>query len=180
MKIAGNKIEGPNTEMILLPRGDNPPIVLRAQAVLDYTPFDTMCPRPKPPSVIRPGGIRETNPEDPRHVEALHNYARKRMAWIVLTSLRLGSPELEWETVDFGNSNTWLKYEDELKEAGFAEIEVGRIIRACMIANCLDDDKLDEARKAFLLSQRLQAEQLSSQEDEPQDTPSGEPASDSA
>lgn len=179
MKLAGRKISGPNVETIVFPRGDGDPIVLKAQAILDYEPFDQLCPKPKPPTIMKKGGVRESNPEDPRYRDALHEWGRKRLCWIVLTSLRLGTPELEWETVDYGDPNTWTNFEDELKESGFSEIEVGRINRGVMIANALDDDKLDEARNAFLASVAAEAASLSSQADELNSTLSGEPVSDS-
>ena len=107
MKIAGRKIEGPNVEVLVLPRGDGEPLVFKAQAVLDYEPFDQICPRPRPPVIVKRGGVREVNPEDPNFKAAIQSWGRKRVAWIVLTSLRGGMPELEWEKVDYGNSNTW-------------------------------------------------------------------------
>ena len=60
MKLAGRKIEGANVEYIVLPRGDGEPLVLKAQAILDYSPFDMLCPPPRPPTVLSLVGSRAT------------------------------------------------------------------------------------------------------------------------
>jgi hypothetical protein len=178
MKLAGRKIEGANVEYIVLPRGDGEPLVLKAQAILDYSPFDMLCPPPRPPTVLRPGGVKSYNVEDPRYLESLMEHGRRRSAWIILTSLRLGTPDLEWETVDYGDPNTWSGYIDELRASGFSEVEIIRVVKGCMVANALDDSKLEEARKAFLAFQERQADLLSSPEGGLNSTPSGAPASD--
>lgn len=177
MKLAGKKLEGPNVEAIVLPRGDGEPIVFYAQAIMDFEPFEQLCPRPKAPTIVKRGGQKSQNTEDPNFKLALEQYSRKRFAWIILTSLRQGTSSLEWETVDYGNQNTWLNYEKELRESGFSDVEIGRIHRGCLIANALDDDKLDEARNAFLASQQALAAQSSSPEAGLSSMESGEPAS---
>lgn len=176
MKLAGKKLEGPNVETIVLPRGDGEPIVFYAQAIMDFEPFDQLCPRPKAPTVVKRGGAKSQNTEDPNFKKSLDLYARKRFAWIILNSLRQGTPTLEWEKVDYSDQNTWLNYEGELRESGFSDVEIGRIHRGCLIANALDDDKLDEARNAFLLSQQALADPSSSPEDGQNSMGSGEPA----
>lgn len=178
MKLAGKRLEGPNIEMIVLPRGNGEPIVLHAQAILDYEPFDKLCPRPRPPVVMKRGGTKSLNVEDPRYKSALELYSHRRFAWIILTSLRHGTPSLEWETVNYGDPNTWLNYEKELRDAGFSTTELGHIHRGVMVANALDDDKLEEARNAFLASQQAPGGLSSSPEDELNSTASGEPAND--
>ena len=66
MKLHGQKIEGPNVEIIVIPRGgDKEDIVLQAQAVLDTTPFDKLCPVPTAPEKILKGGKRERILNDP-------------------------------------------------------------------------------------------------------------------
>lgn len=179
MKLAGREIKGPNSETIVLPRGEGEPIVLTAMAVLDQTPFEKLCLPPKPPVVVRPGGDRSYNVEDPKFVKAMEEYGKRRTAWLVVTSLRLGTPELEWDTVRYDDPNSWPGYYDELRDAGFTESEIVRVIQAVMVANALDDAKLEEARKRFLASRGARAAASSSPVAEPSSTPSGEPASDS-
>jgi hypothetical protein len=71
MKLNGRKIEGPNVETVIIPRGEDEPIVFRCQAVLDYDEFDLVCPRPIPPVRIMRGGRRVTDVEDKTYLKQL-------------------------------------------------------------------------------------------------------------
>jgi hypothetical protein len=177
MKLGGKKVEGSNYKTIVIPRGDGDPVVMKACAVLDYSTFDKICPRPTPPTVMKRGGVKTLNFADPRYTAQIENYGHKRISWIVLESLRLGTPDLEWEQVDLGDPDTWTKYDDELTESGFSFVEIQYIISSCMEANALDEEKLDEARKSFLLSMEVPPGLSSSLRDEQENTESGEPAS---
>lgn len=177
MKLRGKELRGPNIQTIVIPR-EPEPIVLTAQAVLDYELFDKLCPRPTPPIIMKKGGVKEANVKDARFLLAAESYGRKRIAWIVLESLRLGTPDLTWDKVDLGNSNTWEGYLEELKQSGFSWAEVEHIIDGCMTVNALNESKLEAARDSFLHSLAQEAvEESSSQEGEQPSTPSGEPAS---
>jgi hypothetical protein len=48
-----------------------------------------------------------------------------------------------------------MNYDKELRDSGFSDTEVQRIIIGVMDANCLNDSKLDEAKKRFLRSQEV-------------------------
>lgn len=178
MKLNGKKIEGSNHKVIVIPRGEDEPIVMKACAILDYSTFDRILPRPTAPIIMKRGGIKTANFSDARYVAQIETYGHKRIGWIVLESLRLGTPELEWETIDFGDPDTWNKYDNELAEAGFSFIEIQYIVQCCMEANALDEEKLTEARNSFLLSTQVPLDLLSSHQDEQENTESGEPASD--
>jgi hypothetical protein len=150
MKLHGQKIDGPNVEIIVLPRGnDKPDIIFRAQAILDSKEFDKLCPVPEPPGRIMKGGKKELNFNDSAYQAEMRRYADKRVAWMVLESLK-ATEGLEWETVTLNDHTTWLKYEDELKAAGFSYIEVQRIQNGVFTANCLNEAKVEEARQNFL------------------------------
>lgn len=180
MKIAGKKIEGPNIETIVIPRGNDldDAIVFKAASVLDFDEFDALCPRPQAPVKMVKGGKTVPDLTRPSYKASIEDYAKKRIAWIVLKSLE-ATEELVWEQVNIDDPTTWLKFEEELKAAGFSSVECHRIVNGVMSANCLDESKLDKAREDFLASRRVALEELSSQEDELNSTPSGEPASDS-
>lgn len=180
MKLNGTKIEGPNVEILVLPRGDGrPDLVLKARAVLSYKEFDALCPRPTPPMVMLPGGEKRADFDDATYKSLVGSYAEKRHAWMIYKSLE-ATEGLEWEQMDLGNPNTWLKLEDELEDSGFNYVEIMRIRQLAMTANCLNDERLEEARKSFLASQRQPFVRLSFQKDEQNGTQSGEPARDSA
>lgn len=176
MKIAGEKLSGPNVETIVIPRGDGRnPVIFKAQAVLNYEQFDRLCPTPTPPIKMLRGGEKQEDLNDPAYKQRMVEYATKKMAWITLKSLE-ATEGLEWERVDLGNPNTWGNYEKELEESGFSPVEIGRIRTGVFIANCLDDSKIEEARQSFLAGLLKPAEVQLSQKVEPNGTPSGEPA----
>lgn len=177
MKINGKKIEGSNVEICVIPRGeDKEPIVFRCQAVLDIEPFDQLCPAPKPPIILRPGGKRVTDTENSKYKFQLGQHNAKRMGYLILKSLE-ATEGLEWETISLSDPDTWNNYEKELKDSGFSNIEIMRIINTCMAANCLDEARLERAREDFLASQSGSNGQSYTQSDEPLSIQSGEPAS---
>lgn len=149
MKINGKEITGPNTEFIVIPRGgDVEDITFQAQAVLDMSPFDKLCPVPAPPERILKGGTRDKNFDDPTFKAQMNEYADKRMAWMLITSLE-ATPGLEWTTVKPNDHLTWTGYKEELKASGFSPIEIGRIELCVYTANCLNEVHMEKARKSF-------------------------------
>lgn len=177
MKLAGQKLEKTNSVTIVIPRGNDKPVVFVAAAILDYSQFDVLCPRPTPPIKLKRGGERLIDAKDPKFIAAIGLYSNKRMGWMIMESLRLGTPELEWETVSYTDCNTWPNCEKELAASGFTFNEIQLILAGVMQANCLDDDKIQEAREAFFRSQEEDNDPLLSPTDERQNTPSGELAS---
>ena len=154
MKIKGKKIQSANREVIAIPRGMEDDIIFVADAIMDMTPFDTMCPVPMPP-MRKIDGIDTPNLKDSAYLKKLGKHAEQRLAWMVLTSLE-GTEGLEWETVDAGDRSTWHLFRAELKDSGFSAMEVNRIIAGVINVNALSEDKIDEARQRFLLSQQAQ------------------------
>lgn len=173
MKFRGQKIEGPNVELIIIPRGgEKDDIVLKAQAILDYTPFNLACPYPKAPSGINKQGQRVYNENDPQFLRAKNEHGERRLAWMILKSLE-ATPDLEWENAKLSDPNTWMEYKGELVSAGFSEIEIGRIITGVMTANCLDEVKMEEARKRFYAREAEEAKRSASPKDAQDSTPPG-------
>lgn len=149
MKIAGKKIEGVNTEICVIPRGEGEPIVFTCKAVLDMKPFDKLCPMPKPPVVVKPGGKRYEDVESPSYKAQLEVNAKQRMSYMILKSLE-ATEGLEWETVNLSDPSTWDNYTQELMDSGFSQIEIMRIVNTAASANCLDEGRLERARNDFL------------------------------
>jgi len=179
MKLFDKKIEGPNIELIVIPRGgDKQDIVLQAAAIMDFTPFEQTCPEPKPPMKILKGGAREYNLEDVGYKQALSRWGDQKVAWMVIESLK-ATPGLEWETIVPSNPKTWLLYIDELKASGFSLIEIQRITNGVFAANCLNEQRVEEARKNFLRGPQDQLVDTSGPSTEQPSTSSGKPASDS-
>jgi len=172
MKINGRKLEGPNVEILVLPRSDGD-IVFKAQAVLDNTPFEKLCPQPKPPTMIKRGVGLVEDVESPVYKTELKNYATRRIEWLILESLK-ATEGLEWDTVNMSDSSTWKNYEKDLKNAGFGQYEINRIEQLVLDVNCLNESKMDEARKRFLLGQVQTQNNSTSQIIEQPNTQSGE------
>lgn len=158
MKIQGKKIEGANEVVIVIPRGSSSDIILKARAILDITPFEEICPPPEPPKKMLPGGREVKNLKDPNFLKQLDAYSIKRLSWIVLTSLE-ATEGLEWEKVDLSDPTTWNNFQEEMKEAGFSNVEVNRIVEECIEVNALNEDKIQEARERFLLETQEQDEE---------------------
>jgi hypothetical protein len=151
MKINGKKLSGPNKVFIALPRegGD---VVFIAQGVLDYDEFNTLCPIPKPPRIRRPGD-EESTPDfsEPKYQESIQKYGAEKSAWMIMKSLE-ATEGLEFETVKKDDHTTWTNIYKELKDSGLCDMEITRIIDGVMEANCLSDERVEEARNRFLAS----------------------------
>lgn len=178
MKILGKTISGPNVELIVIPRGNGEDIILKAQAVLNPEDFNKICPEPKAPTQMIRGGQRSENITDPGYKSQMELYKKHQFAWLVIESLK-ATDGLEWETILPGEPSTWENYEKELTASGFSVYEVGRIVQAVMVANCLNEDRIEEARKRFLDTQADLVRKSMTQVAVLNSTQSSEPAKDS-
>jgi hypothetical protein len=149
MKIGGVELKGPNIEYLVFSRPDGD-IVIKAQTVRDFRPFDAMVPYPKAPGIRTKDGFKP-DLKDPGFIELLERYNEQRISYLIIQSLV--PSEIEWEKVNLNDPSTWSKWVEELQEAGLSEFETNRIVVAVMQANSLDEAKLDAARQAFLLGQ---------------------------
>ncbi len=149
MKYKGKKLEGINTDVLVLPRsGQGNNIVIKAQAVKDYKDFDKLVSMPEPPIRTHKGGVKERLVNDPEFLVKLQEYAHLKNQWSVLISL--ADSDIEWETVDMTKPSTWKNWEAELRSAGFIEAEIIRIMNLYASVNCLDDGILAQAKEDFL------------------------------
>lgn len=178
MILNGKKISGPKIELIIIPRNGHDDIILKAQAVKSFDAFDKLCPIPKPPTMIKRGEGVVQNIEDPRYKAAIEAHNQKRLDWMIIESLK-ATEGLVWETVKYEDHNTWHLYEKELLDSGFGDYEIKRIINGVMAANCLDDAKIEEARKYFLAG-KAGEDQSSSLNTEQSNGSSGDAAKDLA
>jgi hypothetical protein len=149
MRMHGKKLERPNREIIAIPRADSDDIIFIAQAVLNYDQFNALCPQPKPGTKLMKGGEKVLDFESSTYKAELTAYSGRRYSWMVLEALK-ETPGLQWETVDYSDPSTWNNFEKELRESGFSDIEVNRILKGVSDANCLNEDKVEAARKRFL------------------------------
>ncbi len=161
MKIAGHELGKPNEEICVLPRqsGD---IIFVAKAVLSFDDFDSIYPPPKPPQVVKPGGVRVEDPSDKDYISLIGKRATARLAWMMLKSLE-DTPGLKWDTVVMTEPKTYLNFEKELHDAAFSVAEITAIQRAVINANSINEERMIEARENFLRGQREPKEPTSGQ-----------------
>lgn len=173
MRIGGIAVEGPTEEVLVLPRGEQV-LVIRAKAI-NLDDFDALCPEPKPPGKLtKDGWIPDVDNENYKSIVNTHN--EKRIAYLVVKALE--PSEIEWDTVQIDNPRTWTNYTSDFKAAGLTTIEINRIVQCVMQANSLDENKLEQARKVFLLGQAQAQKMSSGQSTEQPNTASGELAKD--
>jgi len=154
MLFNGKKYDGPREAICVIPR-DGEDLVFKAQTVASFDDFDKVCPQPTPPIVVRPGGLKSQDVTDPVYTKALTKWAEYKTCWIILKSLE-ATKELTWEKVDMSNPETWPEYATELKESGFSDLEVSRLIQIAIEANGLDQEKIDQATQRFLATRQEQ------------------------
>lgn len=158
MKIKGKRLELPEPKTLVIPKGDDQ-IVFKIQMIASYDDFDKLCPLPIAPEVIRKGGERFRDVNDKKYRQDLTNWSVNKTAWMALKSLE-ATPELEWETVEPNKPETWKNYLKELKDSGFSDLEIGKIVDAVIEVNGLSEDKIEKATKAFLAGQVVPPESL--------------------
>jgi len=148
MKIGGiDPSTLPVEEVLVLPRGDQN-LIFRATGLKDMEGFKRLCPEPEPPKKLIKGGATVADLDDKGYQEAVANYHKYRIAFIVVNSLV--PSQIEWDTVNLDNPVSWTNWETDLKAAGLSEIECSRVLALVLEANCLDEAKLRKARELFL------------------------------
>ena len=158
MKINGRSMgDQPNEVPVVLPRPEvfneeiedweNGDLSFICKAVTSFDQLAELLPEPQPPVAIGKGNEKVYNKKDPGYKAQMHQYNLKQLAYIVIESLR--DADLEWDTVELENPQTWLNYVNDFKSAGLNMIEINKICQGCMEANALDEEKLDKARKLF-------------------------------
>ena len=165
MRIKNVDLTQPNIEIIPIIR-QGKDVIIKAQCVRDLDEFEKMCPTPEPPFITYRGQTKAVpNPEDPKFKKDMNEYATRRTNWLVLKSLA-ATPDLEWDTVNMADPDTWGNYRQELTAANFSQAEQIRIINGVMNANGLDDERVEESKNRFLSTQQDPAKQPSRPEDQ--------------
>jgi len=148
MRIKGKKLFKRAAETIVFPRADGD-IVFKCGPVTNDEVFLSLCPKPASYEKILPGGRRVEDSDNPAYKKKMNDWANKKMHWMVLNSLSF-TDDLEWENVSMDDPSTWGLYEQELKDSGFSEMEIGLLVNTVISACGLSQDKISEATKRFL------------------------------
>lgn len=166
MKFAGKKIVK-NQYVLPIIRGEVTQYIV-LNAVSDPDLFEKICPEPQPQGSSRkPGEASVPDYSAKSYVDARNEWSKQRWRWLLLEGLK-ATPELEFETVDIANPDTWKNIEDEFKESGMTKGEYIELIQAVYMVNGLDEDKVKEARESFFRTVSEAALALSSQTAEQQ------------
>ena len=172
MLFNGKQIEGPNTEVVVIPRSDGD-LVFKAQAVLSTDEFDDMFELPIAPLITTNKGVKYRNFEDKEYKEKTAEIGKHRTNWIILKSLE-ATKHITWQTIKMDDPSTWGNYYDELKVAFFSDAEINRIVEAVSIANGVNQKRIDEATASFLAGQAEMQQDGISRSIEQQSMQSGE------
>jgi len=150
MKIGGVKVTK-HEELLVLPRGgEGKDIPIKAVAVAINDEFNERVPLPVAPMLQTKDG-KSPDFSDKEYLKACKRRDDQRFAFMVLKSIE--PSEIEWEKVDINKPATWTLWSEEMMENGISEVECNRIVNLVLAANSLDERKIDEARRAFLLGQ---------------------------
>jgi hypothetical protein len=155
MKVKGTTIPSPMELVVIVRNNGENNLVFKARAVTsdDYKKFEELCPMPNPPKRLHKDQTITVHTDDPDYLKAVQDWSEKRMAYTIIVSLSATS-DLTWDEVSLSDPATWQSYQKELQESGLTVSEQNEVIGAVVVANSLDQKKIEEARKAFLAMQR--------------------------
>jgi len=179
MKIKGKSIPQPKSILIPIPREGEETIMLTFEPVMNWTHFDTLCPEPNLPTETIPGKATkkvtdEKSPFYKTYLKKVEVYTKRQTDYSIVKGL-MATEDLEWDNVDIDKPDTWKNWEKEL-EGHFTKNECAVILNEIMMAGFPTEERRDEAKRLFTLQQLEEGRVFTSQKDEPNTTPSGEPA----
>lgn len=154
MKYKGQHIVSrPKREILAFFQGESKePIGFVLEAVVDYKEYEERFPTPKPRPMLKAGGERTFDYDNPDFKQSWSQWHTDRINWLILKTLS-ATPELEWETVDPSDPKTWPNFQNELKEAGFNPAEIEHLKARAITINNIDESMMKQARDRFLVSQ---------------------------
>lgn len=142
MKLAGIKVSAKYTKEVTFYR-ETENFVFKLEAVGNYKDFEESCSQPLPPVITKPGGNEYQNIDDKEYIERLEEWSAWRIHWMAVNTIK----EVEWDTVTT-DPETYENWQEDLRNAGFSQIEVSKLQNHIMIVNGLiEPERIDEALK---------------------------------
>jgi len=151
MKVGGIEVVPAPEEVLVLPRGDER-LVFKAKPVKDWDRFNKLVPE----VIIPVGYVKGEKKQLTNDKDYISQRSRRNdlmTAYMMLESLKPSN--IEWDSVIDDEPGTWLKYEDDLRNAGLSNVEINLVISLVFEANQLDEKKLKAARDSFLRGQEV-------------------------
>jgi hypothetical protein len=154
MKLRGKSLDQRREMTVVLTREGNEDIVLKMAAVLNTSDFDKVYQEPSPPTKILKGGAKTLDFDNETYKSAIRERNKSYIGWLIFHSLSV-TEGLEWDIVKMDDPNTWNQWQDELEAAKFSAGEIKHILAKVIEVNGMSEERLEEARQAFLLRQQM-------------------------
>lgn len=171
MKVNGKQLNGPRIVKIYLPTGDSEAVEFRFRPLKADEDFEKVMSSPQAPEVMKPGGVRFQNINDPAYKRNLSDWMAKKFDWEFLMSISV-TEDLEWEKVKMDEPDTWKLWKEEIGEH-FGDNQTNKIFSGFIEAQFITEESMEAARKTFLTGRQLPPEQSTSPTGEPIGTPPG-------
>lgn len=148
MLINGKQINIPFRRTIVIPRVEED-IVFTAIAVSCEDDFNRLCKEPQAPKIYKNNKFDSIDYEDPKYLKDLREHSTKRLDYIIIRSLE----NIQWETVDLEDSDTWKNWRKECSNSGLSDFEIGRLLSEVMDTHNPSEDLIKKMRENFLSTQ---------------------------
>lgn len=148
MKVNGKQLNGPRIVKVYLPTGDSDAVEFKFRPLRSDEEFSKVLSRPTPPEMLKPGGVKFYNENDPVYKKAIAEWMSQKFDWEFLTSISV-TDDLEWSTVKMDDPNTWKNWKAEIGEH-FGENQINKIFNGFIDAQFVTEESMEVARKAFL------------------------------
>lgn len=149
MLINGERINVPFRREIVFPRvqGD---IVFTATAVSIEEEFEKLCP-PIEPAIERDAkdNIVRVKVDDPKYIAKIKERQDRKFDLQVISALE----NVEWETVDRKDPDSWKNWRKEAIGAGLSDIEVIDLVNRVFETLRPSAELVEEQKKSFLAQQ---------------------------
>lgn len=173
MKINGQSIHVPFEKTIYIYRlPEN--IAIQAKAVPFLEDFERLCPEPKRMKVMVDGKFSHFDDAHPKYQAKVKEHNVQYLNYLVLRTL-----DIEWDTVDLEDPETWGNWKKEASASGFSNAECNRLANECVAVHNPTAEMVDQMRDDFLRTASQQVSPSLYRPSEETSISSGEPVSDS-
>lgn len=142
MKLNGITLEARYKKTISFKRPDKN-IEFTLHSFLGDDDFEKIYPEPEAPWITKPGNEKFQDLDDPDFVEKILERSRASLRYTALKTIQ----DVEWETVDMADPDTWENWMKEMADTGFSSNEIIKLQNYIYEVNGLTDDAVSDAVK---------------------------------